>query len=72
MNKLAQLGFLSFIAIFACSTIVRALEINQQQYCYLKIKESEQSTFKILVPNDKVKTIIEKLDVIGLNCRGKN
>ena len=69
MNKL----FLIISAfLLSFSPPAKAIEINQQQYCYLTIQQPDQSTFKIHVPHDRVKTISNQLNVIGINCRGHN
>ena len=72
MNKLSQFSLILSTVLFSFLSPSHAIEINNQQYCYLTIEQPDRSTFKILVPNDQVQTISKQLNVVGINCRGSN
>ena len=75
MNKLSQFSQISLVICTVFLSIVspvNAIKIDNKYYCYLTIQSEDNSTFKILVPEDKIKIIFKQLNVVGLNCRGHN
>ena len=72
MDKISQLGLVICTIFLSVVSSANAIEINDKYYCSLTIQQPDQSTFKILVPHDKITIISQQLNVVGLNCRDSN
>lgn len=69
INFLSKTFFLSII-VLAFSKSARGVEIDRQNFCSLTVKDYLQE-YRILVPRPNVKSILDQLNVIGINCRNE-
>ena len=70
INFLFKTFFLSVIVLGSISKSARGVEIERQNFCSLTVKDYRQE-YRIFVLRPHVKSIVDQLNVIGINCRNE-
>ena len=70
INFLVKNIFLSAVILISISKSAQAVKINRQNFCSLTVRDYKQE-YTIFVSRLYLKSVIEQLNVIGINCRNE-
>ena len=73
MNYLFKISLAVFIATFTYSS-VEAFPVENENFCQIKVRKSGQRTFMMLVPENKVKSILKEFkgfELMYVDCRSQ-
>ena len=73
MNFLFKISLGVFISLCTYSS-VEAFPVENESFCQIKVRKSEQRTFMMLVPEDQVKSILKEFkgfELMYVNCRSQ-